>query len=81
MHYINFRFRQLSYDDACYTGIFEAEDDGVFCCFRYDRQTGETVLTECSRPAEEILPLPIRWLDRRLAENGTLRETEARVCF
>ena len=81
MHYINFCFENLTYDDDYYTGSFRASDYDVYCDFEYNRKTGDCTVSNSSKSPEEILPLPVRWLDRKLEEKGFLKEKECRTCF
>ncbi len=80
-HYINFGFKNIEYDNEAYCGVFEAGDFGVYCEFFYDRKTKEFEVWNNSVPVEEILPIPIWWLDHKLKENGKLRKNEACICY
>ena len=77
--YINFNFRDIEYDDNYYMGVFSAPDYNVSCEFIYDRNTEQIQIRNSNKPVEEILPLPIWWLDKKLAENGTLKKSESRT--
>ena len=82
MHwYINFYFDKLTYDDEFYAGEFSCPDLHVSCEFMYDRKTGECDIWNNSCSKEEILPLPIYWLDSKLKENGLLRERESKISY
>lgn len=81
MLYINFCFENIVYDDDFYIGSFKSPDVDVYCDFEYNRKTQECTISNCNKPAEEILPLPVRWLDKKLKENGTLRSSESRICY
>ena len=82
MHaYINFYFKEIEYDSKSYMAKFLCPDAGVECNFFYDRDTGEIDVWDNSMPVEEILPIPIGWLDRRLKENGSLRDTEYKISY
>lgn len=80
-YYINFYFRNIVYDDGFYGGQFLAPDVDVSCQFMYDRKTKEFLVWDNSKPVEEILPIPVRWLDWKLEENGFLRENESKISY
>lgn len=80
-YYLNFYFKKIEYDDQAYCGIFEASSYGVYCEFFYDRETKDIEVWNNSVPVEDILPIPIWWLDSKLEENGILRKNEARICY
>ena len=79
--YINFYFKNIEYDDQAYCGVFEAPDYGVYCEFFYDRKSEDVEVWNNSIPVEEILPIPIWWLDRKIKENGILRKSESHICY
>ncbi len=79
--YINFYFKNLQYDDEYYMGDFEAPDYDVICKFRYSRKTGETKIWDNNKPVEEILPLPVHWLDWKLEKNGKLKSNEYKISY
>ena len=79
--YINFYFKNIEYDDQAYIGTFEAPDLDVYCEFFYDRKTEDIEVWNNSIPVEEILPIPIWWLDYTLEESGKLRKLEAHICY
>lgn len=81
VHYINFYFRELCYDDDEITGEFSAPDSGVECSFSYNRHTEECRIRNNNKPVEEIKPLPIHWLLRKLEKDGKLNERESRICY
>ena len=81
MLYINFYFDNISYDDDYYIGRFRSPDDDVICDFMYNRNTGECTVSNNNKPPEEILPLPIWWLNKKMEENGTLEKSERRICY
>ena len=67
MHaYINFYFKNIEYDSKSYMAKFSCLDVGVEYNFFYNRDIGEIEVWDNSVPVEEILPIPIGWLDRRL---------------
>lgn len=80
-YYINFYFRELCYDDDEITGEFSAPDNGVECSFSYNRRTDECKIWNNNRPLEEIEPLPVFFLLRKLKETGKLNERESRICY
>ena len=80
-HYINFYFKNLIYDDDYYLGSFTSPDDKVFCEFEYNRHTKEIRIWNNSRSVEEIMPIPIWWLDRKLERNGLLRSSESKISY
>ena len=80
-HYINFYFKNLIYDDDYYLGTFTSPDDKVFCEFEYNRHTKEIRIWNNNRCLEEIISIPIRWLDRKLEQNGLLRSSESKISY
>lgn len=78
--YINFCFKNLIYDDTCFCGEFSAIDSNVFCKFIFNRKTEEFDIWDNNKSICEILPLPIWWLEKKLLENGKLKDTECRIC-
>lgn len=79
--YVNFYFSKLLYDENSFVGEFLAPAAEIYCEFAYDRNSGQCEIWNNSVPVEEILPLPIWWLDLKLRERGSLNESESRVCF
>ena len=80
--YINFYFKNLEYDESFYGGVFSSPDSDVYCEFLYDRATGEFIdIWNNSKPIEEVLPIPIGWLDRRLEQNGKLNKNESKISY
>lgn len=75
--WINFHFENLEYDDTCFAGDFYPDDNNgqYHCSFRYDRikKTYEIFNNEVSE--EEILPLPIGYLEWKLEKEGMLDKT------
>ena len=80
-YYINFRFKELLYDDDYFIGRFEASDSGVFCYFAYNRKEKFFELWDNNKPEEDILPVPVCWLERKLASKGFLNEAEAKISY
>lgn len=80
-YYINFYFKELEYTEDFYTGIFSAPDYDVYCEFLYDRKNDTIDIWNNNKPVDEILPIPVYWLDRRLEENGILRENENKISY
>ena len=56
-------------------------DSETECRFIYDRITKEVIIGDNNKPAEEILPIPVWWLDRKLSENEKRNEHERRICW
>ncbi len=79
--YINFYFTNLQYDDDMIMGDFLSRDSDVQCRFIYNRRTEKVEVFENNKPLEDILPLPIWWLNLKLEENGKLNETEAKISY
>lgn len=79
--YINFYFKNISYDDSYYSGEFHAPDNDVVCEFKYNRHTKEIDIWNNNKAIEDILPIPIWWLDKKIDENGKLKKYESRVCY
>lgn len=71
--WLNFHFDNLEYDDTYFAGDFYPDDNNeqYHCSFRYDRikKTYEIFNNEVS---EEILPLPIGYLEWKLEKEGKL---------
>lgn len=80
-HYINFYFKNLIYDDDYYLGTFTSPDDKILCEFEYNRHTKEIRIWNNNRCVEEIIPIPIWWLDRKLEQNGLLRSSESKISY
>lgn len=79
--YTNYYFRNLVCDESRYAGTFSAPEVNVVCKFEYNRRTKQFRIWNNNRPAEEILPLPIWLLDRKLEQYGRLRSCESRLCY
>lgn len=79
--YINFYFRKLKMNGNIVEGVFDAPDSNVKCCFRYNIKTHEYEIGESNKPIAEIIPLPFYWIDKKLNENGVLKETECKISF
>lgn len=81
-YYINFYFKNIEYDEGFYGGEFSSPDSDVHCEFLYDRATKEFIdIWNNSKPVDEILPIPIWWLDKKLEENGELRKNESKISY
>ena len=75
-------FHNIEYDDGFYGGEFSALDDRVYCMFLYDRETKEFIdIWDNTQPIDEILPIPIWWLDKNLEKNGELGKHESKVSY
>ena len=79
--YINFYFKNIEYDDTFYGGVFSAPDADVYCEFLYDRRTKECHIWNDNKSVDDILPLPIWWLDRKLEQSGRLRQNESKISY
>ena len=79
--YINFRFKNLIYDDDFICGAFEACDENVYCEFEYNRHTEETKIWNNNQPVESITPIPIWWLKWKLKETGKLDDVESKISY
>ena len=44
-------------------------------------KTHEYEIGESNKPIAEIIPLPFYWIDKKLNENGVLKETECKISF
>lgn len=62
-------------------GKFRSPDLGMECEFIYDREKKNCTIWNNNKPVEEILPLPIHWLDRKLNERGYLNENEKKISY
>ena len=80
-YYINYYFKDLVYDDDYYLGTFSAPDNDVFCEFEYNRHTKQFRIWNNNRSIEEIMPIPIWWLNRKLEQNGHLRSKENKISY
>ena len=82
MHmYINFYFKDIEYSNEYYKGNFSCPDLGVECDFNYNRITGGIDVWNNGVDEEELLPIPIWWLDIKLKENGKLNKTESKISY
>lgn len=79
--YINYYFKELKYDDYRYSGVFHAPDNDVYCEFIYYRDIERIVLHNANKPIEEILPIPINWLNMKLEERGYLNSSESKISY
>lgn len=62
--------------------IFSSPDSDVYCEFLYDREKKEFVeIWNNRKPVEDILPIPIWWLDKKLDENGKLNKNESKISY
>lgn len=76
--YINFYYKNISYDDDIIMGYFAAlpYDGDVECDFIFNRNTKLIEIYNANKTQEEILPLPIGWLLDKLENKGYLKERE-----
>ena len=81
MHYINFYFKELEYDDEIIMGEFEAPDSDVYCRFILYRDNNTYDVFDNNKPVDDIVPIPFYWILRKLEENGNLRKTEAKISY
>lgn len=81
MHYINFYFQNLVYDDKYISGRFLSKDDEVSCSFMCDRDSRECEIWDNNKPLEDITPLPIHWLLYKLEKEGRLKENETKISY
>ena len=81
MHYINFYFKKLVYDEETIIGVFISKDDDITCSFSYNRKTRQCDILDNNKPVEDIVPLPVYWLERRLDEKGHLNESESKISY
>ena len=81
MHYINFYFKELEYDDEIIMGRFEAPDRDVCCRFILYRDSNTYDVFDNNKPVDDIVPIPFYWILRKLEENGKLRKTEAKISY
>jgi len=80
-NYINFYFRELQYDNDYIAGTFLAPDYGVKCDFIYNRQNSAIEIYNSSKPENEVLPLPIWWLNLKLNTTGKLNRSESKQSY
>ena len=79
-HYINYYSHNIEYDDGFYGREFSAPDYDVYCKFLFDRETKEFIdIWDNTQPIDEILTIPIWWLDNMLEKNGKLGKHESKV--
>ena len=76
--YINFYFKNLIHDGDLVTGRFESPDVNVYCDFTYNIKTKKYEVSNCNKSEEEILSLPLYWLDNKLEQNGSLKSQESK---
>lgn len=81
MRYINFHFKNIDYSDDYYRGTFSAPDNDVLCEFEYNRHNDHIKIWDNNQPAEEITPIPIWWLNKKLKENGYLKKNESKISY
>ena len=79
--YINYYFRELVVDGDKVYGLFDSPDSQASCNFIYDLKTKEYEIWNCSKPEDELVPLPFHWLDMKLEENGYLRSCECKISY
>jgi len=79
--YINFHFENLEYDDTYFTGDFYPDDNNghLSCSFIYDRIKETFQISNNEVPEEEILPLPMGYLEWKLMMEGKLDKTVWKV--
>ena len=81
MYYINFYFKDITYDDNFYCAEFSCPDLDVFCNFKYNRVTEQCDIWNNNKPIDKIKPIPIWWLDKTLDENGKLSKCESKISY
>ncbi|MCQ2561031.1 MAG: hypothetical protein MJ186_03190 [Clostridia bacterium] len=79
--YLNFYFRELEVDGTMVQGIFDSPEDQASCNFLYDLETRDYEIWNCSKPEDELLPLPFNWLNIKFKENGCLRKNEGKISY
>lgn len=79
--YINFYFRNLIQNENVVEGIFDAPDSEAFCRFRYDLNTQKYEIWDNNKPEEDLLPIPFWWLEKKINENGKLKESECKISY
>lgn len=70
MHYINFYFKELEYDDDIIMGVFEAPDCDVYCRFVLYRNDNTYAIFDNNKREEDIVPIPLYWILGKLEQNG-----------
>lgn len=80
-YYINYYFRELEVEGNFVSGFFDSPDSKASCNFLYDLQTEEYEIWNCSKPKNELLPIPFYWLNKRIKENGYLRKIESKISY
>ena len=63
------------------THDIESPDENAFCDFTYNIKTKEYEVSNCNKSEEEILPLPLYWLDIKLEQNGSLKSQESKISY
>ena len=82
IHYINFFFNNIEYDENYYHAEFSSPDVNVHCNFRYNRKTKCCEeIWNYNRPPEEIEPIPVWWLEKKMQENGKLYRCESKISY
>ncbi|MDY4670891.1 MAG: hypothetical protein SO415_13000 [Oliverpabstia sp.] len=82
IHYINFFFNNIEYDENYYQAEFSSPDVNVHCNFRYNRKTKCCEeIWNYNRQPEEIEPIPVWWLEKKMQENGKLHRCESKISY
>lgn len=73
--WINFHFENLEYDDTYIAGDFYPDDNNeqYRCSFKYDRVKKTYEISNNLLPVEEILPLPMGYLEWKLKQGRLAR--------
>lgn len=80
-YYINYYFKEIIYDEKEIMGLFLSTDSDASCRFIYNRITQEMSIWDNNKPIEEIVPIPIHWLTRKLDSGEVLNENESKISY
>ena len=81
MYYLNFYFKELEHTGDTVTGLFDAPDYDIHCHFRWVIGAEDCKVWDNNKPMEEISPLPLWWLEKKLCENGKLKAMECKISY
>ena len=81
MSYINFYFKELVHEGNTVSGLFLSPDNGISCRFNWNMLNDTCEICDNTKPIDEIMPLPLWWLRKKLNENGCLKENESKISY
>jgi len=81
MHYINYYFKELEYDENIIKGVFIAPDCDVYCRFVLYRDSNTYDIFDNNKPEADIVPIPFYRILKKPEESGELRTIEAKISY